>query len=65
MSINLLKESKTYLRLYHNYKIFKLVNYKLYNQRVKSFKILEKVSKLAYRLKLLSLIKIHSVIFIT
>ena len=64
MLISLLKESKTYLRLYYDYKISELVNYKLYNQRVESFKILEKVSKLAYRLKLLSLMKIHSVIFI-
>ena len=65
MLINLLKESKTYLRLYYNYKIFKLVNYKLYNQRIESFKILEKINKLAYRLKFLSLMKIYSVIFIT
>ena len=64
MSISLLKESKTYLRLYHNYKIPELVNHKLYNQRVESFKILEKVGKLAYRLKLPSLMKIHPMIFI-
>ena len=64
MLISLLKESKTYLRLHHDYKISKLVNYKLYNQRVKSFKILEKMGKLAYRLKLSSLMKIHSMIFI-
>ena len=64
MSISLLKESKTYLRLYHNYKIPELVNYKLHNQRVEPFKILEKVSKLAYRLKLPPLMKIYSVIFI-
>ena len=65
MLISLFKESKIYLRLHHNYKISELVNYKLHNQRVESFKILEKVNKLAYRLKLLSLMKIHSVIFIT
>ena len=64
MLISLFKESKTYLRLHYNYKISELVNYKLYNQRVESFKILKKMSKLAYRLKLLSLMKIYSIIFI-
>ena len=65
MLISLFKESKTYLRLYHNYKIFKLINYKLHNQGVESFEILKKMSKLAYRLKLLSLMKIYFMIFIT
>ncbi len=63
-SLSLFKKSKIYLRLYYGYKILGLSNHKLYNQRVGSFKILEKVGKLAYRLKLPLLIRIHSIIFV-
>lgn len=60
--LNLPKGSKVYLRLHHGYKIPGLSNHKLHNQRVGPFKILEKVGKLAYRLELPPLMKIHPVV---
>ena len=62
--ISLPTGSKAYLRLHHGYKIPGLTNHKLHNQRVGPFKVLEKVGKLAYRLELPSLMKIHPVISI-
>ena len=55
-----------YLRLHQRYIIFELVNKKLSNQRIKSFKIIEIVNKFrqTFRLKLSSIMKIHSMIFI-
>ena len=56
-----------YLRFHQNYIISNLFNKKLFNQRVKSFKMLKTIDKVKqiYRLKLFSIMKIHSVIFIT
>ncbi|KAL8819069.1 MAG: hypothetical protein Q9191_007813, partial [Dirinaria sp. TL-2023a] len=56
-----------YLRFYQSYTILELANRKLSQQRVESFKILEAVEKerQTFRLKLSSIMKIHSVIFIT
>ena len=56
-----------YLRFHQNYIISNLFNKKLFNQRIKSFKMLKTIdkSKQIYRLKLFFVMKIHSVIFIT
>ena len=51
-----------YLYLHYKYKISRVKNYKLHNQRVDLFKILEKMKRLAYRLDLPSLMKIYSMI---
>ena len=55
-----------YFRFHQNYTILNLINKKLSNQKVDFFKILKSIdkSKQAYRLKLSSIMKIHSVIFI-
>ena len=55
-----------YLKLHQKYIIFDLTNKKLFNQRIESFKIIEAVnkSKQAFKLKLSSIMKIHSIIFI-
>ena len=55
-----------YLRLYQKYIISSLINKKLFNQRVDFFKVIEIVNKLKqiYRLKLSSIIKIHSIMSI-
>ena len=60
-------EFMIYLRLHQKYIISKLINKKLFNQRVDLFKIIEVVdkSKQIYRLKLSSIMKIHSIISIT
>ena len=52
-----------YLKLYNKYKILK-INEKLTQQRVNSFKVIKKINRLIYKLKLLFIIHIHSVIFI-
>ena len=54
-----------FLRLYYKYIILKLINKKLSQQRVKLFKILEKMKALAYRLKLPLIMKIYLIIFVT
>ena len=61
-NLSVSRESSIYLRLHYEYKISKVKNYKLHNQRVDLFKILDKVKRLIYRLDLSSLIKIHPVI---
>lgn len=53
-----------YLRLHQNYTILDLINHKLSNQRMKFFTILQKIDKLAFRLQLSSMIRIHSMISI-
>ena len=53
-----------YLCLYNGYTISGLINRKLNQQRVGSFKILEKIGTLVYRLELPLVMKIHSVISI-
>lgn len=63
-SLKLVKESNVYLRLHHEYEISDIDNRKLYYQRVGSFKILEKIEKLVYRLELPSVILIYFVVSI-
>ena len=55
-----------YFRLHQNYTISNLTNKKLSNQKIDFFKILKSIdkSKQTYRLKLSSVMKIHSIIFI-
>ena len=55
-----------YLRLHQDYTISNLTNKKLSNQKIDFFKILKLIdkSKQTYRLKLSSIMKIHSIIFI-
>ena len=65
IALRLTRDNITYLRLYHEYEISDLVNRKLHYQRIDSFKILEKIESLAYRLKLSLIIKIYFVISIT
>ena len=55
-----------YLKLHQEYIIFNLVNKKLSNQRIKSFKVIETMNKFkqTFKLKLSSIMKIFSIIFI-
>ena len=62
IALRLTRDNITYLRLHHEYEISDLVNRKLYHQRIGSFKILEKIKSLIYRLKLSSIMKIHSIV---
>ena len=63
--MKLASESLIYLRLHQDYTIFDLFNKKLFNQRVDFFKILKTVdNNQIYRLQLLLIMKIHSMIFI-
>ena len=56
-----------YLRLHQKYIISSLINKKLFNQKIDSFKIFETVKrfKQIYRLKLSSIMKIYSIMSIT
>ena len=53
-----------FFKLHVDYIIFDLSNHKFNQQRVDSFKIINKVDTLTYRLELLSVMQIHLVIFI-
>ena len=53
------------MRLYKDYKIFAITSKKIKSQLIRPFKILERIERLIYRLKLPVNIKIHDVIFIT
>lgn len=61
-ALDVSKGSMVFLRLHHGYKIPGLSNHKLHNQRVGPFKVLDKVGKLAYRLELPPLMRIHPVV---
>ena len=63
-SILLRSDEKIYLQLNKDYKLFDKLNSKLSQQRCESFKILERVERLAYRLKLSSTWRIHSIVSI-
>ena len=54
-----------FFELYSDYIIFDLSNYKFNQQRVDSFKIIEKIDTLTYRFELSFVMQIHFVIFIT
>ena len=56
--------NKAYIKLCKKYYLFKLKTAKPFNQRVESFIILYKYDKLIYKLKLLKIPKIYSIIFI-
>ena len=62
--IDLKKNSMLYFRFHRDYIVSELRNRKLTNQRMKSFKILEKIENLTYRLNLSLIMRIHSVIFV-
>ena len=64
LNVNLKEGDEAFLRLHNEYFILGLSNRKLSQQRVGLFKILAKVDRLAYRLQLSPVIKIHSVIFV-
>ena len=55
-----------YLKFHQKYILLGLINKKLSNQRIELFKIIETMNKFkqAFKLKLSSIMKIHSVIFI-
>ena len=53
------------LCFYNNYIISNFTNRKFNQQRINFFKILKKIDTLVYRFELSSIIKIHSIIFIT
>ena len=53
------------MRLYKNYKVSIITSKKIRSQLIRSFKILERIKSLIYRLKLSINMKIHNVIFIT
>ena len=63
-SIFLKKNEYVYLRLNKEYKLSRKFNSKLSQQRCESFKILKRVERLVYKLKLSSIWRVHSVIFI-
>ena len=64
--MKLTSEFLIYLRFHQDYTILDLFNKKLFNQRVDSFKILKAIdNNQIYRLQLLLIMRIHSMIFIT
>ena len=62
--INIKKNDIIYLRLYQEYTISNLVNFKLLKQRVDFFEIFDKIDNLVFRLQLLFVMKIYSIVFI-
>ena len=54
--------NKVFLRLYYGYTLLNVTNRKLLNQRAGPFKVIRKISYLAYELELLSTIKIYNII---
>ena len=64
-TINIKIDDNIYLRLYQNYIIFELTNYKLLHQQIDFFSMLEKINKLTFRLHLSLIMKIYSIINIT
>ena len=54
-----------FFKLHVEYIIFDLNNHKFNQQRVDSFKIIDKIDTFVYRLELLFIMQIHFVIFIT
>ena len=64
-NIQLKIENYAFFELYFDYIISDLSNHKFSQQRVDSFKIIEKIDTLTYRFELSSVMQIHFVIFIT
>ena len=62
--MNLKKNFKMYLRLYHDYTISSIINKKLSQQRVDFFIILNKIDNLVYRLDFSSIMIIYLVVFV-
>ena len=63
-NMKLIIEKYAFLYIYIEYTISEPSNRKLSQQRIKLFKILKKINHLIYKLKFLSLIKIHLIISI-
>jgi hypothetical protein len=63
-SLNLKLDDLIYVKLYKDYTQSDLINKKFSKQRLKSIKILEKIEKLVYKLKISSIWKIHSMLFV-
>ena len=55
---------RAYLRLHRGYTLPNMSNKKLSNQRVGPFEVTQRVGKLAYRLKLPPIMKIHPVVLV-
>ena len=64
IQINLKKNSYIYLKFYYDYIILSIINKKLFNQRIESFKILKKIENLTYHLKLSFVMKIYFIMFV-
>ena len=64
-AINIKVGDNVYLRLHQDYIISKLINHKLSHQRIDPFEVFEKIRKLAFRLRLSSIMKIYSIISVT
>ena len=65
INIQLKIENYVFFELYFDYIISDLNNHKFSQQRVDSFKIIEKIDTLTYRFELSFIMQIHFVIFIT
>lgn len=59
------KSDKAYLKLHKKYRLLENYNHKLSNQRCEPFLMKRRVDRLAYKLKLLSQWRVHSVISVT
>ena len=64
-TINIKIDDNVYLHLNQDYIISKLINHKLSHQRINSFEIFKRIEKLAFRLRLSFIMKIHSIISVT
>ena len=59
------KDDLIMLKLHYRYRVLGVKNQKLFIQQVDHFSVKQQVSSLAYKLKLSSNMKIHSIILIT
>lgn len=59
------KGSSVYLRLHNGYEIPDIRNHKLHQQRAGPFKVLDKIGRLAYRLELPPVMRMHPIVSIT
>jgi hypothetical protein len=62
-SLNLKLDDLIYVKFHKDYTQSDLINRKFSKQRLRSVKILKKIEKLVYRLKISSIWKIHSIVF--
>ena len=59
------KEDEIFLKLHHEYALFKISNLKFVNQRADPFKILKKIDNLTYKIDVFAYWRIYLVISIT